>query len=575
MGNFNLSILSGGGGGSGSGSGIAKYPTAAALPGTAADGDVAIVLDTNNLYSYDSGVGGWVIIGGPGVAVTVSDTNSIDTAFLLNDISSNLRIPPGITGLPVTHNGITLQILAGASPGLAAMVQGYPIYGSTSTAWDILGSTTAIMGGTLRLTIQDASSSNPGIVTQFNQSFSGIKFFNSQIVGFSGIGIVSGGPETINVLAPAVVPSTYNLYLPKDVGSTWGFWQGNGAGGVTIALINFGASSLTGITGPVIAGPGVGVQSAVMQAGGVTLANLAAAAYGSSSVAGILVSRDSSSNSYANNFVSATSTVVSAAGTTVLTPGAARKQILTGTLAQTFKMMPANQLGQAGAQIEFNNNSTGLLTVTDNSNGAICTIPPGGMAYVYATDISSPAGVWDVHYIVPSSNFWGTAGLTLIGSLSGSTTGLFQGNLQTNQFLQFGGGSLISIGSTASAGYTLILPFTQGSTQTVLKNNGLGILSWGTDGTIGGDWLTVSAANGTATANTRFIGVTTTTADRSVSIDFLAGLTGVVVAVQKLDSGLGNVLVGATLGINGASIMIMQGQWTKQWFVSTGSGFYA
>ncbi len=74
MGNFNLSILSSGGGG-GSGSGIAKYASAGLLPGTAADGDVAIVLDTNNLYSYDTGVGAWVIIGGPGVAVTVSDTD--------------------------------------------------------------------------------------------------------------------------------------------------------------------------------------------------------------------------------------------------------------------------------------------------------------------------------------------------------------------------------------------------------------------------------------------------------------------------------------------------------------------
>lgn len=43
---------------SASGSGITKYPTFAALPGSAANGDIAVVVDTASLYIYDSGTWG-------------------------------------------------------------------------------------------------------------------------------------------------------------------------------------------------------------------------------------------------------------------------------------------------------------------------------------------------------------------------------------------------------------------------------------------------------------------------------------------------------------------------------------
>lgn len=121
MSGFNFALF-GGGGSQGQNSGVNKYPNAASLPASAADGDLAIVLDTNNLYSYDTGVGAWVIIGGPGVAVTDSNTDSIGMSFTANALSANLRIPPGFTGVPGNFLGISFQIFSGASPGLVGLL---------------------------------------------------------------------------------------------------------------------------------------------------------------------------------------------------------------------------------------------------------------------------------------------------------------------------------------------------------------------------------------------------------------------------------------------------------------------
>jgi hypothetical protein len=55
------SIASGGG----SGSGVDTYPTLAAFPPTAADGTLALALDTDILYAFNAGSMTWVPIGAP------------------------------------------------------------------------------------------------------------------------------------------------------------------------------------------------------------------------------------------------------------------------------------------------------------------------------------------------------------------------------------------------------------------------------------------------------------------------------------------------------------------------------
>lgn len=205
---LNLNILSAGGGG-GSGQGIAKYATAANLPAGAADGDVAIVLDTNNLYSYDSGVAGWVIIGGPGVAITVADTNSVDLTLTLNVLTADLRIP-GITGLPNGAQGISLQIYAGASPGLEAFIMGNTVQERTSNVLQFFGSTFAIMGTTLGIQVNQASGSTPGYVSA------------ADFAGFAA-GVSALLNTQFPILGGGRVDTGLTLSIPQADGSTGGY----------------------------------------------------------------------------------------------------------------------------------------------------------------------------------------------------------------------------------------------------------------------------------------------------------------------------------------------------------------
>lgn len=125
-----------------------------------------------------------------------------------------------------------------------------------------------------------------------------------------------------------------------------------------------------------------------------------------------VVLRDASQNSYANNFVNKGASVASAAGTTVLTVASARLQTLTGVAAQTFQLPDATTL-VAGYQQQFTNNSTGLLTVTNNGGATICTVPAGGAVTVSATSIATTNGVWDVRFLAPSNAQWGSLGLVI------------------------------------------------------------------------------------------------------------------------------------------------------------------
>lgn len=162
---------------------------------------------------------------------------------------------------------------------------------------------------------------------------------------------------------------------------------------------------------------GLTASQAVVTDGSKQLASLA---YGTPSSASSLVQRDSNQNAFANNFVSKGTNVVSAAGTTTLTSASTRLQNLTGSSTQTFVLPDATTMS-VGSVFEFDNNSTGTLTINANGGGLIVTVPPGGYSRVKATAVSTSAGVWDAHFLAPTDNQWGFSGLSLKGT--GSATG--------------------------------------------------------------------------------------------------------------------------------------------------------
>lgn len=133
-------------------------------------------------------------------------------------------------------------------------------------------------------------------------------------------------------------------------------------------------------------------------------------AISTTSAASTLVARDANQNAFANNFTSKATNNASGAGTTTLTAASTRFQNFTGASTQTYKLPDATTL-TVGAQFQFNNNGGGVVTVSDNGNNTICTIPVGGIAIVLAIAVVTSNGSWDFHFLTPSNVTWGTSGL--------------------------------------------------------------------------------------------------------------------------------------------------------------------
>ena len=141
----------------------------------------------------------------------------------------------------------------------------------------------------------------------------------------------------------------------------------------------------------------------------------------SSSGANSVVLRDASQNITFNNYVAGFAATTAAAGTTTLTVASARNQVLVGSTTQTYVLPNATTL-QLGQSFVFINNSSGALTVKDNSGATIETVPSGGVTQLGATSISTSAGSWGAYSFIPAAVDWGTNDLNLASTvISGGT----------------------------------------------------------------------------------------------------------------------------------------------------------
>jgi hypothetical protein len=75
-----------------------------------------------------------------------------------------------------------------------------------------------------------------------------------------------------------------------------------------------------------------------------------------------------------------------------------------------------------GAVFDFNNNqSSGSITVNNNSNTLVASIPSGGYTSVILTNNSTAAGSWDRHDQAPSNVSWSTNTFDYPGSITSAT----------------------------------------------------------------------------------------------------------------------------------------------------------
>jgi hypothetical protein len=115
-------------------------------------------------------------------------------------------------------------------------------------------------------------------------------------------------------------------------------------------------------------------------------------------------------------------TSVAASGTLItLTISSTPYYNVTGSGGQIIKLPDATTL-QNGATFVFNNNqSSGAITVNNNSNTLIASIPSGGYVTVTLLSNSIAAGSWDRHFEAPANVSWSTNTFDYNGSITSAT----------------------------------------------------------------------------------------------------------------------------------------------------------
>ena len=173
-------------------------------------------------------------------------------------------------------------------------------------------------------------------------------------------------------------------------------------------------TSVNGYTGTVVLGYGditTGVVPVVNGGTGVTV----------SSGANSVVLRDSNVNINANAFNDGYTNTAASGTQIVLTAASVRRYTITGSGGQTIKLPDATTLVN-GEIFEFDNNqSSGAITVNNNSNTLIVSVPSGGLARVNLLSNATAAGSWDRHDYAPANVSWSTNTFDYAGSITSAT----------------------------------------------------------------------------------------------------------------------------------------------------------
>jgi hypothetical protein len=140
-----------------------------------------------------------------------------------------------------------------------------------------------------------------------------------------------------------------------------------------------------------------------------------------SSGANSVVLRDANQN-FAINAIDDSYVNTAASGTTItLTLASARRYTITGSGGQVIKLPDATTLTN-GAVFAFDNNqSSGAITVNNNSNTLVVSVPSGGFVTVNLLSNATSAGSWDRHDQAPSNVSWSTNTLDYAGSITSAT----------------------------------------------------------------------------------------------------------------------------------------------------------
>jgi len=216
------------------------------------------------------------------------------------------------------------------------------------------------------------------------------------------------------------------------------------------------------------------------------------------------------------NLYSRTTVTAASATPVTLTVTSPFNNIVTGSGGQVIQLPDATTL-TVGTAFQFNNNqSSGAITVNNNSGTLIVSVPSGGLVVVTLLTNGTAAGTWDRHDLSPSNVAWSTNTFDYPGSITSATwNGV---TVATNRggtgLASFTSGGAVYATST-SALTTGVLPTASGGTNLTSFTSGGAVYATSTSALTTGTLPLASGGTGQTTKAAAFnaLSPVTTTGD--------------------------------------------------------------
>jgi len=192
---------------------------------------------------------------------------------------------------------------------------------------------------------------------------------------------------------------------------------GTSGGVVYFSASNTWASSAALAANSLVIGGGAGAAPSTITTGTGVVTALGVT---TNAASGIVV-KDSSGNLTTNSSFNGFTNVAASGTTITMTAASTPVYNITGSGGQVIQLPNATTLPN-GAIFSFNNNqSSGSITVNNNSASLIVSVPSGGYVTVILLSNATSAGSWDRHDQTPSNVAWSTNTLDYSGSITSAT----------------------------------------------------------------------------------------------------------------------------------------------------------
>jgi len=193
---------------------------------------------------------------------------------------------------------------------------------------------------------------------------------------------------------------------------------------------------------------------------------------------------DSNNNATANSFLGGFTSVTASGTQIVLTAASTPDYVVTGSGGQTIKLPDATTLANGYVFSFDNNQSSGAITVNNNSNTLVVSVPSGGYVLLRLLSNSIAAGSWDRHDLAPSNVSWSTNTFDYPGSITSATW-----NGSTVQVNRGGTGATTLTGYVKGSGTSALtasstIPTSDLTGTLPIANGGTGLTSTPTNGQI-------------------------------------------------------------------------------------------